>query len=59
MNGINLELAKKINSLEENQREALLILLSSLNNAKTRSERKEVEIEFRSLIENIVSEQER
>lgn len=58
MDGINLELVKKINNLEVNQREVLLRLLSSLNKAKTLSEKKEVEIEFRNMIENIVSEQE-
>jgi len=56
MNGINLELLRKIQKLDEDQREVLLKLFESLSQATTFSEKRNVRDQFRNNIDKKMKE---
>lgn len=56
MNGINIELLKKIKKLDDEQQGILLNLLNLLNNAKSYSEKKEVQSQFRIQVNKLIDE---
>lgn len=56
MSGINLELLKKIKKLDSEHQDILLNLLELLNNAKSYSEKRAVQSQFRTQINKIIDE---